>query len=87
MLTITVQFIGGGAGGNVRSDPPGIDTSVSGPASAPFPAGTEVILRALPKSNNSVFAGWDGACAAAGIQSMCTLTIAQDGTAGVRFVK
>jgi hypothetical protein len=31
--------------------------------------------------------GWDGLCAAAGIQPVCTLVVSQDGAAGVRFVK
>jgi hypothetical protein len=86
-VTITLRFDGGGAGGTITSDPPGIDTSVAGAISAPFPAGTEVILRATPKSNNTVFAGWDGACAAAGVQPACTVGLAGDTIAGARFVK
>jgi hypothetical protein len=87
-LTVTLQFLGsGGAGGSVRSDPPGIETSQSGPVSAPFPVGTEVVLRAIPSPNNTVFAGWDGACAAAGIQPVCTLALSEDRAAGVRFAK
>jgi hypothetical protein len=71
----------------VRSDPPGIDTSIAGSVIASFPPNTEVILRAVPKSNNTVFAGWDGACAAAGIQPACTVGLAGDTAAGARFVK
>jgi hypothetical protein len=41
----------------------------------------------VPKSNNTVFAGWDGACAAAGIQLACTVGLAGDTAAGARFVK
>jgi hypothetical protein len=86
-VTVTLRFDGGGAGGTIRSEPPGIDTSVAGATSAAFPAGTEVVLRATPKSNNTVFAGWDGVCAPAGVQPACTIGLAGDTAAGARFVK
>jgi len=86
-LTVTMQFQGGGAGGRVTSLPDGIDTTVQGTVSAQFPRGTDVTLVAQAKANRTRFIGWGGACAPAGDQASCSLTMSADQTANALFVK
>lgn len=56
--------------GSVRSQPAGIDCGAT--CSAPFPADSEVVLRATPAAGQ-VFSGWGGACTGAG--TSCTVTM------------
>lgn len=81
----------------VRKDPAGtgVGTVVSSPAGiscgegcdqavAPFTDGALVSLTAAAAPGD-LFAGWSGACAAAGTQSRCTLTLAGDATVAALF--
>jgi uncharacterized repeat protein (TIGR01451 family) len=67
-----------GNGGSVTSVPASIlcDTSCTS-ASGAFVDGVQVVLTAAPVSG-AAFAGWGGACAAAGSTPTCTLTISAD---------
>ena len=76
-LQITLE-VGMGTG-TVTSTPDGIACRTSGPTttgmcSAIFDRHATVHLTAMP-GGNTVFVGWDGACATAGSNPMCTVTI------------
>ncbi len=76
----TFTLTGAGLGdGFVVSSPTGINCNVlsgvaSGTCTANFPAGTSISLQEVPTSG-STFAGWGNACANAGTNQFCNLTI------------
>jgi hypothetical protein len=69
VFTLAVDKSGAGAG-TVNSLPPGIACGAK--CSAPFRAGTVVILVATPAAG-SVFGGWSGACS--GVDGPCRVTM------------
>jgi hypothetical protein len=86
-LTVT----GGGNGnGGVTSSPAGINCSISNGTAgvtgcgASFAQNTVVTLTAAPASGHT-FAGWSGACSAAGSNLACQIALAQAASAGAAF--
>ena len=71
--TLAVSIAGSGAG-TVTSSPAGINCAGASGCSAPFDAGTSVVLTAAPAAG-STFAGWKGACSNA--TGTCTVTMSQ----------
>jgi Divergent InlB B-repeat domain len=76
---LTVDMTGPGA---VASAPAGIDCGTT--CTAPFTNGTAVTLTATP-SDGAQFAGWSGACAAAGTATQCSVTVSAATTVGASF--
>jgi hypothetical protein len=75
---VTVASGGGDGGGSVTSAPSGVactvfGAGVTGTCSSDFVAGSTVTLTATAQTGTSTFAGWGGACAAAGTSATCTL--------------
>ncbi len=81
--TLSVSTSGDG-GGNVNSDPSGIDCPGGEACSSQFPQGTGVTLTATADVG-SVFAGWGGDCASFGTTPTCTLTMDVDHTVSAAF--
>ncbi len=79
--TLSVTFPGAGAG-QVQLTPPGA-TCTAEPCAQVYTHGTQVTLTPTPTAPN-VFAGWGGACAAAGT-GPCTLTLTADQSAIATF--
>ena len=77
--TLSLQVQGPG---RVSFDPPGIDCS--GQCAANYDAPTPVRLVATPSSFGA-FVAWDGACAAAGANTTCNLTVDGQTTVSARF--
>src|SRR3954447_15581495 len=80
--TVTVTFAGTG-GGNVT----GGDGTISCPADcseANYPAGP-LSLTAAPNAY-SLFGGWTGDCASAGISTTCLTTVTADTDIGATFI-
>ncbi len=77
--TLSVNVSGDGS---VSSSPAGISCGTA--CSALFTTGSTVTLSAAPASGSS-FSGWSGACAAAGSETSCTLTMNQAQTAAAAF--
>jgi phospholipase C len=75
---VSVQPHGNGAG-NVVSTPPGIDCQPT--CGASFKVGTHVTLTPTP-ANNSMFAGWGGACSGTGV---CTIDVTANTSAVANF--
>lgn len=88
-ITASLSFSGGGAGGQVVSNPQGINLSVAGtPQTADYPIGSTVTFTATPKQNNSRFAGWGNDCAGAGLRLQCTLAnLSAPAVVSAKFVK
>jgi hypothetical protein len=86
-ITAAVRFQGNGAGGTVVSDPPGFDIDRAGTYQTQMETGASVHLTATPKSNHSRFIGWGGACAPAGVQPVCSLTLTADAAFSATFSK
>jgi hypothetical protein len=80
-VSLTVA-LGGGGRGSVVSDPAAIDCGQT--CAASLPIGTSVTLRATPEPLSD-FAGWTGACAAAGTAPECVVTLAADTIVGASF--
>ena len=59
-------------------------SSQAGDCSETFVQGTQLALTAAATSGSS-FAGWSGACAAAGTTATCTLTVSQNSTVDASF--
>jgi hypothetical protein len=68
--------------GSVASAPAGIDCGTT--CGASFTNGTAVTLTATP-SDGAQFAGWSGACAAAGMATQCSVTVSAATTVGASF--
>lgn len=89
--TVTASFSGstfslavsaGAGGGVVTSDVGGIYCGAA--CAATYTSGALVTLTAIPEPT-ALFAGWSGACAAAGTATTCQVTIDGAKTAGARF--
>lgn len=80
-IPLDVSLEGDGVG-TVTSDPAGIDCGVE--CSAGFDSGEQVTLTAAP-AEGSVFQGWGGACAAAGMSTECELTLSAARAVTARF--
>jgi uncharacterized repeat protein (TIGR02543 family) len=76
-LTVTVNGTGA-----VTSTPAGI--SCGSTCSASFAANAPVTLSAAPAAG-AIFAGWSGACAAAGTNTTCAVTMSQAQSVGASF--
>ena len=59
-------------------------SSQSGDCTETFPAGTQLTLTAAATGGSS-FAGWGGACAAAGTTATCALTVSQNAIVNASF--
>lgn len=81
MGTLTVTRAGGGSG-LVSSAPAGIDCGST--CAGSFPLSTMVTLTATAGSGSD-FAGWGGACAAAGMSPSCDVTIAMTNSVTATF--
>lgn len=79
---LRVDVDGGAIRGTVTSDPPGIDCGTDCIQS--YGGGRPVILKAQA-AKDSVFAGWGGACAGAGLETSCAVSMAQAQTATATF--
>ncbi|MDP3741871.1 MAG: hypothetical protein Q8R15_01005 [Candidatus Micrarchaeota archaeon] len=80
---LTVYKSGNGQG-RVNSDPSGITLGVIAPYdSAPFAAGAEVVLTAIPLQG-STFGGWSGACS--GEREVCNVVIDAAKQATANFI-
>ena len=77
---VSVSVTGSGAGsGFVQSNPTGIDCNInggtaSGNCSINYSTGLQISFEEGP-TNGSTFTGWGGACASAGTNQFCTITI------------
>ncbi len=80
-LRVTVD--GGPLRGTVTSNPPGIDC---GTDCSQFYGGSRPVILTATARKNFVFAGWDGACAAAGQERRCAVTTEQAKDVIARFV-
>jgi hypothetical protein len=80
---LTVLLTGGG-GGSVRSSPGGIDCSLIGICSAPFPVDSSVTLTAFP-AQFSVFRGWSGDRDCLGAAPSITVRLTRDMGCVARF--
>lgn len=78
-LTVTKSGAGNGV---VESTPAGIDCGST--CTGRFAPDTSVMLNVTPNANSG-FAGWGGACAAAGSDPDCTLTVTEDVGAEAMF--
>lgn len=79
LLTVGTSGTGGG---NITSNPAGIDCPGSALCTAYYPDGTQVTLTAVSNSV-SVFTGWSGACSGKGT---CTVTMNSDLSVTANFV-
>ncbi len=86
-ITASVTMTGPGAGGELRSNPAGINTVVTGTYQAPFASNATVVLTATPKPNGSRIARWTGDCVTAGTAQTCTVVMTRDLLVAVEFVK
>lgn len=83
-LYVSVRAVGKNAGGSVSSQPKGIHCGRD--CSESYAAGTRITLVATPKGE-SVFTGWSGACAGAGTNRSCQVTLNDVKTVGAKFAK
>lgn len=83
-LNVSVSAFGRNAGGSVSSQPKGINCGRD--CSEIYAAGTVVTLTARPRGDSS-FAGWSGACAGAGENRSCQVTMNDVKTVGANFAR
>ncbi len=79
---LDVTIAGGLTLGSVSSDPDGIHCATD--CMQHFGTGRVVTLTAAPRTG-SIFSGWTGACASAGLARTCTVTMDSSQTAGATF--
>lgn len=84
VLSVSVSTFGRNAGGSVSSQPKGINCGRD--CSEIYAAGTVVTLTARPRGD-SIFAGWSGACAGAGKNRSCQVTMNDVRTVGANFAR